>query len=80
MINSKKVVINQMSDIRHQRSVATLSTDYCPLPADYWKKLTIKTFYIEKKARTLLSQYMYPNEETIRKYFTSGFAIRSTCL
>lgn len=52
----------------------------CPLTTDYWKKLTIKTFYIEKKARTLLSQYMYPNEETIRKYFTSGFAIHSACL
>lgn len=57
-----------------------LSADYSPLTTDYWKKLTIKTFYIEKKARTLLSQYMYPNEETIRKYFTSGFAIRSACL
>ena len=52
----------------------------CPLTTDYWKKLTIKTFYIEKKARTLLSQYMYPNEETIRKYFTGRSFGYSPCL
>ena len=52
----------------------------CPLTTDYWKKLTIKTFYIGKKARTLLSQYMYPNEETIRKYFTGRSFGYSPCL
>ena len=70
----------QTSDTCGQLPPYPLSADYSPLTTDYWKKLTIKTFYIEKKARTLLSQYMYPNEETIRKYFTGRSFGYSPCL